>query len=493
MAVTTQMKNQHLLWRAGFGAAAENLKDLAAVSPYKVYAALVKASGKQPQYFDVADNSLKGIFMGIGDAVKMEELRKNGLDNATRKKIRDQSREDLKSLNLTWLNEMVDTDAQLREKMSLFWHGHFACRDINIFFQQLMLDEIRSNALGSFGDLLKAISKSASMLGFLNNQQNKKQHPNENFAREVMELFTLGRGNYTETDIKEAARAFTGWSFNLKGEFVFRRFQHDNGKKTILGKTGNFDGDDVLNILLEQRQTAKYITSKLYKFYVNENDIDETKVNWLADRFYQSNYDISALMSDIFISDWFYDEKNIGSKIKSPVELLVGIRRLLPMEIEAEELQLLFQRALGQVLFYPPNVAGWAGGKNWIDSSSLMLRLRIPQLIKDDDTFELSTKPDDDQQMGMKDNYKKKSGSMGSVGKNGFQVRANVDWDKYAKQFEGAPREHLYDVIESVVLQTPPGSVNETAVKGIIDSTTRENYIKSATIALMSTPEYQLC
>lgn len=493
MAVTNQLKNQHLFCRAGFGVAAENLKDLAGVSPKKMYAALEKASNKKPEYFDVADNSIKGIFMGISDAVKMEEMRKNGLDNNVKRQIRQQSREDLKSLNLKWLNEMINTDAQLREKMALFWHGHFACRDINIFFQQLMLDDIRSNALGNFGDLLKAVSKSASMLGFLNNQQNKKQHPNENFAREVMELFTMGRGNYTENDIKEAARAFTGWSFNLKGEFVFRKFQHDNGKKTVLGKTGNFDGDDVLNILLEQKQTAKYITRKIYKFFVNENDVDQTKVDWLADRFYQSNYNITNLMNDIFTSDWFYDEKNIGANIKSPIELLVGIRRLLPMEIETVQLQLLFQRALGQVLFYPPNVAGWPGGKNWIDSSSLMLRMRIPQLIKDDDTFQLSVKSDDDQQMGMKENIANKKPGMNAIAKNGFQVRANVDWNKYAQQFDGVGREHLYDVIESVVLQTKPGSVNESAVKTVIDSSSRENYIKTTTIALMSTPEFQLC
>jgi uncharacterized protein (DUF1800 family) len=493
MAVTNQLKNQHLFSRAGFGVAAENLKDLAAVSPKKMFAALEKASNKKPEYFDVADNSIKGIFMGISDVAKMEELRKNGLDNNARKQIRQQSREDLKSLNLKWLDEMVNTDAQLREKMALFWHGHFACRDVNIFFQQLMLDDIRSNALGNFGDLLKAVSKSASMLGFLNNQQNKKKHPNENFAREVMELFTMGRGNYTENDIKEAARAFTGWSFNLKGEFVLRRFQHDDGKKTILGKTGNFNGDDVLNILLEQKQTAKYITKKIYKFFVNENDVDKSKIDWLADRFYQSSYDISQLMNDIFTSDWFYDEKNIGANIKSPIELLVGIRRLLPMEIETAQLQLLFQRALGQVLFYPPNVAGWPGGKNWIDSSSLMLRLRIPQLIKDDDTFQLSVKTDDDQQMGMKENDLKKKAGMNAIAKNGFQVRANVDWTKYAQQFDGVGREHLYDVIESVVLQTKPGSVNESAVKGVIDSSSRENYIKTTTIALMSTPEFQLC
>jgi uncharacterized protein (DUF1800 family) len=493
MSVSNQLKNQHLLWRAGFGVAAENVKDLAEVSQKRMYAALEKASTQKPEYFDVADNALKGIFMGVSDVAKMEQLRKNGLDNETKKQIRQQSREDLKSLNLKWLNEMVNTDAQLREKMSLFWHGHFACRDINIFFQQLLLDEMRNNALGNFGDMLKAVSKSASMLGFLNNQQNKKQHPNENFAREVMELFTMGRGNYTETDVKEAARAFTGWAFNFKGEFVFRKFQHDDGKKTILGKTGNFDGDDVLNILLEQKQTAKYITKKIYKFFVNENELDQSKVDWLADRFYQSNYNISGLMNDIFTSDWFYDEKNIGANIKSPVDLLVGIRRLLPMEIESEQLQLVFQRALGQVLFYPPNVAGWPGGKNWIDSSSLMLRLRIPQLIKDDDTFQLNVKTDDDQQMGMKENYAKKNPGLNGIGKGGFQVRANVDWEKYAKQFVNVPRELLYTEMEKVVLQTKPGSVYESTVNNMVDSSSRENYIKTVTVALMSTPEFQLC
>ncbi len=494
MVVTTQMKNQHLLWRAGFGAAAEDIATLSKSSPKDTYALLEKTSAKKPEYFDVADNSIKGIFMGISDVVKMEELRKNGLDNETKRKIRNQSREDLKSLNLRWLDEMVNTNAQLREKMSLFWHGHFACRDINIFFQQLMLSEIRNNALGNFGDLLRAVSKSAAMLGFLNNQQNRKQKPNENFAREVMELFTMGRGNYTEQDIKEAARAFTGWGFNLSGEFVFRRFQHDTGKKTILGRTGNFDGDDILNILLENRKTAHYITRKIYRHFVNEHVEDEGKIKWLADRFYQSNYNIGDLMKDIFTSDWFYDAKNIGAKIKSPIELLVGIRRLLPMEMESEQLQLLFQRALGQVLFYPPNVAGWPGGKQWIDSSSLMLRLKIPQLIKDDDTFDIKVKDDDDQQMGMKEQYKAKNNkSLNAVAKTGFQVRANVDWEKYASQYNGVPREQLFDVIEAVVLQSNPGSVNESAVKAVIDSTSRENYIKTATVALMSTPEYQVC
>src|SRR3984885_10579646 len=154
--------------------------------------------------------------------------------------------------------------------MSPFWHGHFASRNVNVFYQETLLDIVRKGALGNFGDLLKEVSKRAAMINFLNNNQNRKDHPNENFAREVMELFTLGRGHYTEQDVKESARAFTGWGADLRGEFVFRKFQHDQGTKTVLGKTGNLDGDDVLNILLEQKQTARFISNKMFRFFVND-------------------------------------------------------------------------------------------------------------------------------------------------------------------------------------------------------------------------------
>src|SRR5690242_935193 len=190
---------------------------------------------------------------------------------------------------------MINSEAQLREKMSLFWHGHFACRILNIFFQQQLINAIRQNAFSDFGTLLRNVSKSPAMLSFLNNQQNKKQHPNENFAREVMELFTIGRGNYTETDVKEAARAFTGWGTNPQGEFIFRRAVHDDGTKSFMRRTGNFDGDEVLNIILERRETASFITSKIYRYFVNEEP-DEKHISWLASRFYESRYDISALM-----------------------------------------------------------------------------------------------------------------------------------------------------------------------------------------------------
>jgi uncharacterized protein (DUF1800 family) len=337
------------------------------------------------------------------------------------------------------------------------------------------------------------VSKSAAMINFLNNNQNRKGHPNENFAREVMELFTIGRGHYTEMDVKEAARSFTGWGANVAGEFVFRRAQHDNNKKTFMGKTGNFTGDQVLDILLEQKQTARFITEKIYKYFVNEL-VDESQVNWLSDRFYQNNYSIQSLMKDIFSSDWFYDEKHIGSKIKSPVELIVGVRRMLPMKIENEEVQLLLQRLLGQMLFYPPNVSGWPGGKNWIDSSSLMLRLQIPRTIYASGELKVKPKDDDDQMMGRMDkpNEFKPGKKEKANGRKGGEIVSSIDWNTYIKRFEKIQREDLLLEMSHVLLQIRPG-VNATALNKFIDASTRESYIKTATIQLMSTPEYQLC
>jgi len=493
MSVSNQQRNQHLLWRAGFGPAAEELQQVTTASHKTYYKALLNASSKTPAYIDVADDYLKGLVMGIDEIGQME---KRQLTEDQKKQLREKSRDGLKNLNLAWLGQMINSDQQLREKMSLFWHGHFSTRTINIFFQQQLLDITRRNALGNFGTMLREVSKSASMLNFLNNNQNRKGHPNENFAREVMELFTLGRGNYTEDDIKESARAFTGWGAAVNGDFTFRQQLHDTDDKTFLGKSGNFNGDDILDIILEQKQTAKFITQKIYRYFVNEQ-ADPDKIEWLADRFYQSNYHIEGLMTDIFTSDWFYNEKNIGAKIKSPIELIVGIRRMLPMQIQNEESQLLLQRLLGQVLFYPPNVAGWPGGKNWIDSSTLMMRLRIPQLIYAGDKFQVKPKDDDDQMMGRMD--KNEAVGIPNVNRKGNannkpaqQIMASIDWQAYLKQFEAIPRENLVAAISGMVLQTFKG-VDQSLLNNYTDASGRESFIKTTTIQLMSTPEYQLC
>jgi uncharacterized protein (DUF1800 family) len=483
MSASNRLKNQHLLWRSAFGPMAENAASLDTMSPKSLWALLVKTSSKPVEKIEVTKNPADEYSINMANP---GEMQKKLDDPELRKKIREQSRDDIKTMNLRWLETMVNSEAQLREKMSLFWHGHFACRTQNSYFSQELLHIIRTNALGSFADMLKAVSKSPAMLQFLNNQQNRKLKPNENFAREVMELFTMGRGNYTEHDVKEAARAFTGWAFNPKGEFVFRKNQHDDGSKTFMGKTGNFNGDDILNMLLENKQTANYISKKIYRYFVNEN-INEKNQQWLSNRFYANNYDITKLLEDIYTSDWFYDEKNIGNKIKSPIELLAGIRRLLPMQLENNQSQLLFQRALGQVLFYPPNVAGWPGGKNWIDSSSLMLRLRIPQILSANDAVDIMPKSDDDVQMGqmMQAAAKKLKDAV----KGGT---ANIDWASVNKIFEKVQREKLLENIGASVLQTK-GKVSTGVLDKYVNSENRGNFIKSAVINLMTTPEYQLC
>ncbi len=474
---SNQLKNQHLLWRAAFGPMVENANQLAKVSPDDLWKLLKETSSKKPVYLNVASNPVDGLVKGIQGIVATEKYKQEQA-----KARRRQSAQDLKSLNLTWLNQMINSEGQLREKMSLFWHGHFACRVVNIYFQQQMLHEIRTNALGDFGTLLRSVSKSPAMLLFLNNQQNKKQHPNENFAREVMELFTMGRGNYTEQDVKEAARAFTGWATNARGEFVDRKNLHDTGQKTFLGKTGNFDGDDIIDIILEQKATAKFITEKVYRFFVNDT-VNPGQVAALAHLFYQQNYDILKLLENIFTSEWFYSDKNIGNRIKSPVELLVGIRRLIPMELEKPEAQLVFERVLGQVLFYPPNVAGWPGGTNWIDSSTLMTRLRLARVLTNADQFSIKPKDDDDVMMG-------KEGV--SSGPKKLISQNKIDWVGVEKVFKDVSRTELLENVSKVVLQSkkrPPS----TLLLRYIDDESRESFIKTSIVQLMSTPEYQLC
>ena len=271
--------------------------------------------------FDLASNSQAGL----RDQRNLNEMQ--------RTEIRKQERLSLIELIDSWLTYMASPDCSpLRERMALFWHGHFACTSRLSGLAARQINTIREHALGNFRDLLIGIAKDASMIRFLNNQQNRKEQPNENFARELMELFTLGRGHYTEQDIKEAARAFTGWSSDFGGYFIFRPRWHDYGVKTFFGQDGNFDGTDIIDLILENRQTARFITEKIYRYFVSEI-VNEGIVEDLSNQFYESGYQIDQLMRSIFESDWFYDPENRGTKFKSPVELMVGLTQTLSLQI----------------------------------------------------------------------------------------------------------------------------------------------------------------
>jgi uncharacterized protein (DUF1800 family) len=459
MTLPSLTNNKHLLWRAGFGAGINQFEDL----HQKDIKGLINDLFTEETFlfinYDTPDIAENVDYMN--DKAPAEK----------KKEMQRINREQNEELNLNFLNKMVNSKEQMREKMAFFWHGHFASRVVNPKFNRQILNVIRKNALGNFKDLLFGVSQAPAMLSFLNNQQNKKDHPNENFAREVMELFTMGRGNYTEKDIREGARAFTGWGFDKEGNFVERKKLHDEGTKTFLGKTGNFTGTDALNIILEQKATSKFITTKIYKFFVNEN-VDETIVNKLSESFYQSDYDIKKLMKNIFSSSWFYDQKNIGNRIKSPIELMAGMMRTLPMNIQNPENLIVYQKLLGQMLLYPPNVAGWPNGKSWIDSSTLMLRLQVPQIWSGLRPLDYRPKEDDDLDMGLKNNTN-------TLAKSFKNPNITIDWARVEKIFNGKN-------VEDYLIQNSK-SLDMSSVKSFSD-----NSVKMNVINLMSTPEYQL-
>jgi uncharacterized protein (DUF1800 family) len=452
---------KHLYTRAGFGLRFEEKKTAEHISAKRAVKDLFKTSSGNDPITIVQGNTDYSMLMK-GDVL-------------AKKQFLQQQKQQEKDLNLAWISKMSTTDAVLREKMTLFWHNHFACRANNALYAQQLNNIQRAHALGNFRDLVLEVSKSPAMLQFLNNQQNHKGHPNENFARELMELFTIGRGNYSEQDIKESARAFTGWGFDKNGEFVVRPFLHDDGQKTFLGKTGNLVGEEIINTLLEQKQTAYFICNKLYKYFVNETP-DASRVNAMADVFYNANYEIKPLLEYVFTTDWFYDDKNTGNMIKSPVEFIVGLNRQFYIAYQRPEVLLEFQRALGQILFYPPNVAGWPGGRNWIDSSSLMYRLKIPSLVLNGGLIDFAGKadPEDEAYIAAVRNRQTQVNT---------KVQAQPNWDKF---LQGIPKDLSKMAVAQFLLEP---KLN----KAIQDAAEQSTDVKTLAIELVSTPEYQLC
>ncbi|MEH6536967.1 MAG: DUF1800 domain-containing protein [Psychroserpens sp.] len=451
---------QHLYWRAGFGGTPNQLKTLSKKDKRQVVDELFSESTNI--------TNLEMDTSELNHLVSKELLK----DKAKQAEFRKLSNEKIKDYNVFWIHRLVTSEEILREKMTLFWANHFVCRDQNIFHVQQYNNTLRKHALGNFGDFVKAISKESAMLKYLNNKQNRKQQPNENFARELMELFTLGEGHYTEEDIKESARAFTGYNNNFEGEFVIREFQHDYEFKTFFGHTGRYDGDDIIDMILEQKQCARFICRKIYGYFVNDV-IDEEKVEELATVFYK-DYNIENLMRHIFLSDWFYAEENIGTKIKSPIEFLVGMRKTVPVTFEKTKDVLKIQKLLGQVLLNPPNVAGWKGGKSWIDSNTIMLRLKLPSIILANAKIPLKEKGE------FEDSFEK---HYSNKKKNKF-VTVKVDWDSFDKQFKNLPVNDLKHQL--IIPELSDGT--ETYLKTLSQKSKRDFCVQ-----LMSLPEYQMC
>ncbi|MPV55439.1 DUF1800 domain-containing protein [Burkholderia sp. HI2761] len=294
------------------------------------------------------------------------------------------------TLRAAWVNEMVATPSPLTERMTLFWHGHFTSGQDKVSYPQTMAAQnalFRREALGNFGTLLHAVAKDPAMLQYLDGASNRKGRPNENFAREVMELFTLGEGHYTQYDVTEAARAMTGWTVDPDTlRFAVRPEWHDAGDKTILGETGPFDGDGFLDILLKRPGTARFIAGKLWREFVSDTP-EPRALDAVAERFRASGYDIRAALAALWSTDAFWDPRNRGVLVKSPAEFVVGSVRLFDVAYGDPQMLANTVRTLGQNLFYPPNVKGWPGGALWINSTTLLSRKQfVEQLFRATET-----------------------------------------------------------------------------------------------------------
>lgn len=374
-------KARHLLNRAGFGvphARAAHLADMGleeAVGWLVDYEAL-PAQLEEPDF--LREPVRRGQLVA-----RNRELDEAGIQALVSEKMMAE-RLAIQELQAWWFARMATTPRPLEEKLTLFWHGHFATSSAKVKSSQRTYDLnriFRRAAAGNFKKLTIAVGQSESMLDYLDNRRSTKEHPNENWARELMELFTLGQGQYTEADIKAAARAFTGWTYGRKG-FDFNTNVHDTGEKTFLGQTGPLDGWKVIDIIFQQDAAAEFIAGKLWAYFAYP-DPEPAIVRALAATFREHDYELRPMLRQLFSAEEFYSGKAMGTQIKSPAQFLVRLCADLGIEDVPYDRLAQASTALGQRLFYPPNVKGWDGNRAWINANALLIRYNIPpQLVQ---------------------------------------------------------------------------------------------------------------
>lgn len=391
----TQSEAAHLLNRAGFGGSPKQIAAFHSLGREKAVNQLLHPPGgtdqlEPPQWAVEEGNPTGEEFLKQMKDLNRErgKMSAEEFDMARRKltqQIQRSQREAGGELQQWWFNCMLKTNTPLQEKMTLFWHDHFPSslqkvRDPRLLYQQNAL--FREFATGNFKQLTQRVAVDPAMMRYLDTPQSQKGKPNENFARELQELFTLGEGNYTEQDIKEAARAFTGYDLDRRTGKVSHSIKRwDEGEKTFMGRTGPFKGEDIVNIIFEQPACARYVPKKLWEFFAYEKPSSEI-VEALASTFSENKFEVAPVLRKIFLSEEFYSSQTIRTRIKSPIEFLVQMLRQLEIKepVPARYLTLV-QVQLGQQLLMPPNVAGWDWGKAWINTNSLLTRYNVAGIV----------------------------------------------------------------------------------------------------------------
>jgi uncharacterized protein (DUF1800 family) len=477
----------HLLNRAGFGGPPLEIEKLADLDHDEAISFLL-------DYEKIPDPTLNPDW-AKPDPVRMAKIREVNQHGTPEERKQMQQmqgqldREQIQALRGWWLQRMAKGPRPFQEKMVLFWHGHFATsvekvRDPYFMWRQNEL--FRRLATGNWLQLLTEAGKDPAMLVWLDQAQSQKAHPNENFAREVMELFALGEGHYTEHDITEGARALTGWSLDrIDQKFVYRPFIHDNSEKTFLGRTGNLDGDDVIAQIVAQPQAARFITAKLWDYFSGQYPSDELNTA-LAAVFRANGNNFKPFLRVMLCSQEFYAADIIRNQVKSPVQWLIGSVRVLECDLPPTLVSWGMTRQLGQDLFAPPNVKGWDGGVTWITTNTLLTRYNDAQALVE------GTLP----QLGAGDFARKQGGNSGKKAARQLQQihLGGVDLEKILTPEERADKDTLVASIQHRLLQTTLKGDQEQALREFLDSKEKlsDADILTAIRLVMSTPEYQV-
>ncbi|HEV2292407.1 MAG TPA: DUF1800 domain-containing protein [Tepidisphaeraceae bacterium] len=461
------VKAAHLLNRAGFGGTEDEVKRVLELGPYEAVEWLLDfpdAGAEELSQDDVPDlSSVEGYPKNYREAQQLMRGMTEQERMAYRQKLMRVNREAVLATVAWWVQRMADGPHPLQEKLTLFWHGHFTTsardeRSAHLLWQQNEL--LRRQAAGNFAQFVLNISRDPAMLDYLNNQQNRKQKPNENYARELMELFTLGIGNYTEKDIKEAARAFTGWGHN-GDDFVFRKYDHDNGEKQFFGRRGNLDGHHVIEAILDHRACAPYIAGRLWNFFVYEYPEPEV-TQGLGQVLREAKWELRPLLRTMLTSQAFYSDKAIGTQIKSPVQLVVGTSRLLGLELPVGRGLGNALAKMGQVPLEPPNVKGWPGGRAWINTSTLFVRYNTAVRMVDGDNL-----------TGRR------------TARSGVEISLNG--------MSGKPAYEIVDAWVARLVQRPIESEKRRILVEAVGEKPTDESVKKMVQLIVSTPDYQLC
>jgi uncharacterized protein (DUF1800 family) len=483
----------HLLNRAGFGGPPAAIQNLADLSQAQAISSLL-------DYEQIPD-STPAPDWAHPEPDRLAQLRQvNQTGTPDAKRQANQAENKMQYLRMVelrgwWLNRMAKGPRPFQEKMTLFWHGHFATSIEKVhdaYYMWRQNELFRRLATDNWLRLLIEMGKDPAMLVWLDQAESRKEHANENFAREVMELFALGIGHYTEKDVTEGARALTGWSLDRQTQrFVYRPAFHDDGDKTFLGMTGNLTGEDVLAQIVAQPQSAKFITGKIWNFFAGQMPSPDLNEALAAELRYHGN-NFKPFLQVMFASEEFYSPDIVRNEVKSPVQWLVGTSRMMESDLPPALISMAMLRTLGQDLFAPPNVKGWDGGLSWITTNTLLARYNEAETL-----VQGSFAPLQGADFSLKGNGQNKKNPDGGQRMEKLAQHIHiggVDVNKILTPDERQDKDSIVAAVEHRLLQSDLSSDQEAALREFLDSRTQlaDADILTVIRLVMATPSYQV-